>query len=136
MSLQIDHAATATAAGASAAASVATASLNLGLPLPSLLAAFAGASLILSFLPHLEGDEKRLVRLVATVVFCTILGTLFGPATAAWLNASGIAALGVAFGIGAGGQVIIPVIIERRRDIYERLTSVLPGRNRNGGGDK
>lgn len=94
------------------------------LSMPALLAGTAGAGLALSFLPP---REVPIVKLFGTVVFCALLGAL-GATSAVRVVADHLAAFAgpgaellAAFVVGALGQVAIPLLVERRRDILARL---------------
>lgn len=92
--------------------------------LPALMAAFAGAGLILSFLPPRETTH---LKLFGTIVFCALLGALGAPASvqvaAGYVSAfSGPGAeIVTAFIVGAIGQVCIPMLIERRAELLARF---------------
>lgn len=92
--------------------------------LPAVLAATAGAGLVLSFLPP---REVPLPKLLGTIAFCAVLGVL-GSATAVRVVAGYVEAFAgpgaevvVAFLVGAIAQVVIPLLIERRGDLLGRL---------------
>ena len=110
----------------------------LGVPLPVVLAAFAGAGLILSFLPRraVDGDESSLehhARTFGTIMLCMLLGA-YGAALLPRVFASlSGGELFIAFALGALGQIFVPLAIERRLDVWMSITSWLP--RRSGGGD-
>lgn len=95
----------------------------LGLSLPLVLAAFAGAGLILSFLPHRSGG---LVRLFGTIGFCTLLGAGGAPLVLKWQVLLAGFDLIAAFAIGAVAQILIPIAIDRGAGWLDRI---IPGRN-------
>src|SRR6185369_12619105 len=114
------------AAGLSGAAALGMRDLEhtFSLPVPELLAAAAGAFLVLSFLPPRRDAEGRLtgrLRMLGTVIFCTLAATWFGPSLATWLGWAAQVHLGVAFLLAAAGQVVIPLAIEHRQEIWKRL---------------
>lgn len=98
------------------------------LTLPGLLAATAGAGLILSFLP---AREISVAKLFGTIAFCALLGAL-GAVSAVRIVADYVAAFAgpgaeilAAFVVGALAQVAIPLLVERRAELLGRF---LPSR--------
>lgn len=106
-----------------------------GVQLPVLLAALAGAGLILSFLPRRAdnetGDTERLVRLFGTVILCTLAGAYVASWLPRWWTAADGAELLIGFAVGALGQIFVPLAIERRTDVWQAIFSWFPKR---GGG--
>jgi hypothetical protein len=96
------------------------------LSLPLLLAATAGAGLILSFLPPQE-PPATLFKVAGTIFFCAMLGEVLAPLAVRILAGyvSSIAGPGAeiaaAFMCGALGQVAMPLLIERRGELVGRL---------------
>jgi len=96
------------------------------LSLPVLLAATAGAGLILSFLPP-QDPPASLFKVAGTIFFCSVLGEVLAPVAVRILSGyvsaiSGPGAeIAAAFVCGALGQVAIPLFIERRGDLLGRL---------------
>lgn len=91
------------------------------------IAAFAGAGLILSFLPRREGDR---VRTLGTVVLCTVLGILAGPLLIKYADPlRGFDSL-TAFSIAALAQILIPLAIENKTEIWKWAVGMLPGQRR------
>mgnify|MGYP006921294104 CR=1 FL=1 len=135
--------AVAAASAVSGAAAVATRDLSvayLGVPLPVVLAAFAGAGLILSFLPRrvdAEGSSalEHHLRTFGTIVLCMLLGS-YGAALLPRL-VDGLAGgeLFIAFALGALGQIFVPLAIERRLEVWTSITSWLPRRSGSGSND-
>jgi hypothetical protein len=88
--------------------------------LPALLAGVAGGGLVLSFLPP-RADSN--FKIFGTIVFCGILASLLAPASvriavgyvAAFAGPT--AEVAAAFVVGAIGQVLIPMLIERKGDL-------------------
>lgn len=107
----------------------------VGVPLPLLLAAFAGAGLILSFLPPrtgADGAEASRLRTAGTVAFCTLLSAYSATRLTAWL-ASDVslfahAEIMVAFVMAAAWQVAIPLVVADPKGAWNALTGLLPGR--------
>ena len=104
--------------------------------LPSLgvlLAAFAGAGLMLSFLPP---TSVGWLRALGTIVFCTLLGWLGAPFAVKWATSQAEAFSGAyllaAFISAAICQALIPLFVDHRAQIVARLVSLIPGT----GGDK
>jgi hypothetical protein len=107
----------------------------LGMPLPVLLAAFAGAGLILSFLPprvDASGAEAGRLRTLGTVVFCTLLSAYTASRLTAWLagqvSVFEHADMIVAFVAAALWQVTIPLVIADPKGAWDALVGLLPGR--------
>lgn len=94
--------------------------------LGALLAAFAGAGLILSFLPPRPDTS---LRMAGTIVFCTLLGWLFAPYLAGRLTDAphSIVELPCAFAAAAILQALIPLFVDHRAQIVARLVSLIPG---------
>ncbi len=99
--------------------------------LPVLLAAFAGAGLVLSFLPPQPISNRRLF---GTIVFCALLAMLFAS-MAIRIVAHYIpsvvgpgAEVFAAFLVAAGGQWAMPILVERRADL---IGWILPSRKGN-----
>jgi hypothetical protein len=93
--------------------------------LPALLAAFAGAGLILSFLPPSQATAGRLI---AMIVCCTALGVL-AASVAVRVAASYVpdingpgAEILAAFLVAAVAQVMIPPFVKRRESIVNVVT--------------
>lgn len=133
MQLHIESGAAAVASVSSAAGAIAAAQLDMGLPLPDLMAAFAGAALILSFLaPQRDdiGNPLNRRRQIGTIVFCTLGGMWAGPFGAAWLgiDRGSFGALGVPFAMAALGQILVPSIIANREPLIKWALSILPRR--------
>lgn len=105
-----------------------------GVPLPVVLAAFAGAGLILSFLPRRPAEAgvsstEHHLRTFGTVVLCMLLGA-YG---ATWLpilfKSWQGGELFIAFALGVLGQIFVPLAIERRLEVWVAITSWLPRRS-------
>ena len=133
MNFHIESGSAALASAASATGAAMALPLNIGLPLPELMAAFAGAALILSFLSPQKDSDSNLLnrrRQVGTIVFCTLAGMWAGPFAAKWLSIEhgSFAALGVTFALAALGQVTIPALIAKREAIADWAMSLLPRR--------
>lgn len=135
------NAAAACASVMSTAGALATRDLSVtyfGVQLPVVLAALAGAGLILSFLPRRPaddmGDVERVLRLFGTVILCALCGAY----VAAWLPRFWLAAAGaelfIAFAVGAGGQIFVPLAIERRREVWDLVLGWFSRRGGTGGG--
>ena len=131
--LQLKPAAIASACGAVVTRDVAIE--YLGMPLPVLLAAFAGAGLILSFLPvrtDAAGVQLGRGRTLGTVVFCTLLSAYTASRLTAWLagqvSVFDHADIMVAFVMAALWQVTIPIAIADPKGTWQTLVAWLPGR--------
>lgn len=118
-----------TTAAASAAAGVAIAAW-IGTPLPALLGALAGAALILSFLEPKKdaaGNPVKRVRTAGMVGFCTIGGGWGAP----WVIEQYTELHGwlfiTAFGMAAVLQLLIPLALDQRTKVAEKLLSFIPG---------
>lgn len=104
--------------------------LDLGLPLPELIAAFAGAGLILSFLPAQRDEAGELLGVkqkLGTILFCTLAATWGWP----WLAQLADVKPGgwfAAFAVGAGLQVALPMAISKRAQIAAWALSFIPKR--------
>jgi len=122
--------ATLAASAASGTAAVMTRDLAveyLGVPLPVLLAAFAGAGLILSFL---QPRETTRWRIASSVAFCTLLSAWSAHRLTDWIDdyvvAFAAADILVAFATAAVLQIVIPIVIEDPKGAISALCSLLP----------
>lgn len=97
----------------------------IGVPLPVLLAAFAGAALILSFLPARDGGRARML---GTVILCALAGAYGAPSMAKSVAVFAGSDMLAAFVIAALTQIAVPMLIEKREDIWKWFIGFLPGR--------
>lgn len=101
----------------------------LGAPLPVVLAAVAGAALVLSFLPprvNAQGGRDGRLRTLGTVVFAAFAGIASTPLIASqWPELAGSGPM-IGFAAAALVQAVLPLLIERRGDIVTWLLSLLP----------
>ena len=122
--------ATLAASAASGTAAVMTRDLAveyLGVPLPVLLAAFAGAGLILSFLPPRETTRWRIA---SSVAFCTLLAAWSAHRLTDWIDdyivAFAAADILVAFSTAAVLQIVMPIVIADPKGAIDALRNLLP----------
>jgi uncharacterized membrane protein AbrB (regulator of aidB expression) len=117
-----------TTAAVSAAVGVAVAAW-IGIPLPALMGALAGAALILSFLPprkDADGNPVKRMRTAGMVGFCTLGGGYGAP----WVMTQYTDLQGwmfiTAFALAAVLQVAVPLALDQRAELAERLLSFIP----------
>ena len=88
----------------------------IGAPFLMLLAAFAGAAGVLSFLP-----PRPLVRAIGTVATCTLIGAYCAPwASRAWPILNGGEKF-IAIALAAALQILLPIVIEQGSDVLRGI---------------
>jgi hypothetical protein len=105
-----------------------------GVPVPVLLAAFGGAGLVLSLIPHADPDPhatswRDAFAAIGGICFCTLAGAYGAPVAVRWLAKQDEAFSGAqllsAFLVAALIQAL-PFIVNNRREILQLIGDLWP----------